>query len=103
MDKLPIRTEAEIQQVFDSLKTKTESPDLMTLENIDIRLAYLCIMYAISNKIESFYSKKLNLPPGVQSRAIVLLYFEWLHCERDLEDFFNIPHKTIGNENLQSQ
>lgn len=103
MDKLPIRQEDEIQQVFDSLKTKTESPDLMTLENIDIRLAYLCIMYAISNKIESFYSKKLKLPPGTQSRAIVLLYFEWLHCERDLEDFFNIPYKTIGNENLQSQ
>ena len=42
MNKLSIRTEAEIKQVFDSLKTKTESPDLMLLENIDIRLAYLC-------------------------------------------------------------
>lgn len=103
MNKLPIRTESEIKQVFDSLKTKTESTDLMLSENIDIRLAYLCIMYAISNKIESFYSKKLKLPPSVQSRAIVLLYFEWLHCERDLEDFFNITYKSIRNENLQSK
>lgn len=103
MDKLPTRPAEEVKQVFESLKVKTENPDLMLLENIDIRLAYLCIMYAISNKIESFYSKKLKLPPGTQSRAIVLLYFEWLHCERDLEDFFNIPYKTIGNENLQSQ
>lgn len=102
IQKLPTRTKEEVKQLYDSLKAKTESKDFQLPENIDIKLAYLCIMYAISNGIENFYSKELNLPPGTQSKAIVLLYFEWLHCERDLEDFFNIPVKTISNENLSS-